>query len=208
MARYGFVIDTTRCVGCNLCAMACKVENNIPEGVWWNKAKTEGSDNHFAPTGEWPDNLSLSFYTYSCQHCDNPACVAACPTGATHKDEETGIVRQDWNACIGCGSCIAACPYEGVRTLMEGEPKYFLDFQVGSLDVAPHQQGVVEKCDMCWHRVEKGERPACADVCRQMARYWGDFDDPESEVSKLIASRSYKQLLADEGTGPNIYYLV
>lgn len=208
MARYGFVIDTKRCVGCNLCSMACKVENNLPEGLWWTRARTEGSEVDGTPVGEWPDGLSLSFYTYACQHCDDPACAAVCPVGATYKDAETGIVLQDPEICIGCGTCIAACPYEGVRTLVEQEPTWFLDFPVGSPNAIKHQAGVVEKCTMCAHRVAKNERPACADVCRQSARFWGDLDDPESEVSQLLASRECKQLLTSGNTGPNIYYLV
>ena len=95
-----------------------------------------------------------------------------------------------------------------MRSFTWEEPKYFLDFPVGSVDAPKHQKGVVEKCTMCWHRIAKGERPACADVCRTMARYWGDFDDPDSEVSKLIRERPYKQLLASEGTRPCVYYLV
>lgn len=208
MARYGFVIDTTRCVGCNLCAMACKVENNLPDTMWWSRACSEGGEADRTPAGEWPDNLSMAFMTVSCQHCDNPACVEVCPVGATTKDADTGIVLQDTSLCIGCQTCMAACPYAGVRTYSEGEPQYFLDFPVGNVNAPAHPGNVVEKCTMCWHRVSEGDRPACADVCRTMARYWGDFDDPESEVSKLIAERPYKQLLADEGTGPHIYYLM
>ncbi|PNV68752.1 4Fe-4S dicluster domain-containing protein [Enteroscipio rubneri] len=208
MTRYGFVIDTTRCVGCNFCSMACKVENNLPEDVWWSRAYTDGGEVEQTPSGEWPDNLHMAFMTVGCQHCDNPACVKACPVGATYKDADTGIVRQDFDKCIGCRMCMAACPYSGVRTFNWEEPKYFLDFPVGSADAPKHQKGVVEKCTMCWHRIAKGERPACADVCRTLARHWGDFDDPDSEVSKLIRDRPYKQLLADEGTGPCVYYLV
>lgn len=207
MTRYGFVIDTKRCVGCNLCSMVCKVENNLPDEMWWSRAYTNGGEVEQTPAGEWPDNLSMSFMTVACQHCDNPACVKACPVGATYKDADTGIVRQDTDKCIGCRMCMAACPYTGVRTFNWEEPKHFLDFPVGSVDAPKHQKGVVEKCTMCWHRIAKGERPACADVCRVMARYWGDFDDPESEVSKLIRERPYKQLLSSEGTGPCVYYL-
>lgn len=208
MARYGFVVDTTRCIGCNFCSLACKVENNIPDEIWWTKAYTDGGEVEQTPAGEWPDNLSMAFMTVGCQHCDNPSCVKACPVGATYKDADTGIVRQDMDKCIGCRMCMAACPYSGVRSFTWEEPKYFLDFPVGSVDAPKHQKGVVEKCTMCWHRIAKGERPACADVCRTMARYWGDFDDPDSEVSKLIRERPSKQLLASEGTGPCVYYLV
>lgn len=130
------------------------------------------------------------------------------PVGATYKDADTGIVRQDTDKCLGCRMCMAACPYTGVRAFNWEEPQHFLDFPVGNADAPAHQQGVVEKCTMCWHRIAKGERPMCADVCRAMARFWGDFDDPESEVSKLIKNRPYKQLLASEGTGPCVYYLV
>ena len=95
-----------------------------------------------------------------------------------------------------------------MRTFNWEEPKHFLDFPVGNVDAPKHQKGVVEKCTMCWHRIAKGERPACADVCRVMARYWGDFDDPDSDVSKLIQERPFKQLLPEKGTGPCVYYLV
>lgn len=208
MTRYGFVIDTTRCVGCNLCSMACKVENNLPDGMWWNRACTDLGETERVPKGEWPDNLSLSFMTVACQHCDEPACVEVCPTGATYKDPDTGVVCQDTEVCIGCRSCMAACPYQTVRSFVEEEPQHFLDFPVGNVNAPAHHQNTVEKCTMCWQRVSEGERPACADVCRTLARWWGDFDDPESEVSKLIAEREYMQLLPDEGTGPSVYYLV
>lgn len=208
MARYGFVIDTTRCVGCNLCSMACKVENHLGEGVWWSRAKTEEGELDAKPSGVWPDNLTMAFHTYSCQHCDKPACVDVCPVGATYKDPATGIVHQDYEACIGCQACVAACPYEGVRTYNGEEPRYFLDFETGNPDAPAHQAGVVEKCTMCAHRVDKGGRPACADVCRESARFWGDLDDPESDVSKLLATREYRQLMASAGTEPNVYFLV
>ena len=208
MTRYGFVIDMQRCTGCNFCTMTCKVENNLPEGIFWSRAVTEGGETEYTPSGEYPDNLHMRFFTIACQHCDNPACVKVCPVGATYKDEETGIVRQDCDKCIGCRMCMAACPYTGVRSFNWEEPKHFLDFAVGNADAPDHQKHTVEKCTMCWHRVAKGERPMCADVCRSQARHWGDFDDPQSEVSQLILKRGYRQLLPEEGTEPNIYYLV
>ena len=208
MSRYGFVIDTRRCVGCNYCTMACKGENNLPEGTFWSRALTDGGEVEYTPSGEYPDGLSMSFLTLACQHCENPACVKVCPVGATYKDPETGIVRQDYDKCIGCRMCMSACPYTGVRSFNWEEPKYFLDFATGDEDVPKHQKHVVEKCTMCWHRIAKNERPMCADVCRNQARWWGDLDDPESDVASLLKSRSHKQLLPDMGTKPSVYYLV
>ena len=208
MARYGMAIDMTRCVGCNGCSMICKMENNIPDGTWWNRSLTEGGESDHTPSGTGPDDLHMRFLTLACQHCENPACVKVCPVGATYKDSETGIVRQDCDKCIGCRMCMAACPYTGVRSFNWEEPAYFLDFPTGDVDALTHEKHTVEKCTMCYHRVSKGERPACVDICRAVARFWGDLDDPNSEVSKLIASRSWKQLLPEMGTKPSVYYLV
>ena len=115
MTRLGFVIDKKSCIACHACAVACKVENNLPDGNWWNRILTEGGDNMDAPEGTYP-NLSLGNIAVACQHCKNPACVKVCPVGATYKDPETGVVRQDYDKCIGCRMCMAACPYTGVRS--------------------------------------------------------------------------------------------
>ena len=208
MTHYGYAIDTRLCVGCNNCSMVCKVENNIPNNTWWNRAVTDGGDEEYTPAGSYPDDLRMTFFTVSCQHCENPACVKVCPVGATYRDEETGVVRQDYDKCIGCRMCMSACPYTGVRSFNWEEPKYSLDFAVGDSDVPAHQKHVVEKCTMCWHRIARGERPACIDVCRAGARYWGDLDDPNSEVSQAIAKHPYMQLLPERGTNPSVYYLV
>ena len=189
MTKYGMVIDMRRCFGCKSCAVACKCENNVPDTVWWNTVKTVGGEVDDTPAGESPDQLSMHFFTYACQHCDEPACAEVCPTGATVKRED-GIVTIDWEECIGCKSCITACPYEGVRTYVE-EPSYYLDFATGDADVPPHKAGVVEKCTFCAHRVDRGEEPACVYLCRARARHWGDLDDPESDVSKLLREREY-----------------
>ncbi|RDC03132.1 4Fe-4S dicluster domain-containing protein [Eggerthella lenta] len=206
MTKYGMAIDMRRCFGCKSCAVACKCENNLPDGVWWNQAKTVGGEVDDTPAGEAPSELSMKFFTFACQHCDKPACVEVCPTGASAKRDD-GIVTVDYEACIGCKSCITACPYEGVRTYIDGEPAWFLDFAVGDIDAPAHRANVVEKCTFCAHRIDRGERPACVDICRAQARFWGDLDDPDSDVSRLLAEREYEQLLIENGTGPNVYLL-
>lgn len=205
--RYAFAVDTVRCVGCHTCTVACKQENNVPDGVLWNRVVTEGANSLDASVGEYP-NVTKSYLTVACQHCENPACTKVCPVGATYKDPETGVVRQDYDKCIGCRMCMAACPYTGVRSFNWDEPKYALDFATGDAEVPLHQKHTVEKCTFCYQRVTQGQTPACMVLCPGRARHWGDLDDPESEVSKLIASREYKQLLPEEGTKPSVYYLV
>ncbi|RDB62767.1 4Fe-4S ferredoxin [Gordonibacter sp. 28C] len=205
--RYGIVIDTKRCVGCHTCAVACKCENNLSKGIWWNRVVTDGGTDMDTPSGQFPNNHK-KYYTISCQHCENPACVKVCPVGATYKDPETGVVRQDYDKCIGCRMCMAACPYTGVRSFNWEEPKYSVEFSVGDADVPPHQKHVVEKCTMCWHKLAKGEEPECISACPAFARTWGDLNDPASDVSKLLATRSHEQLLPDRGTNPSVYYLL
>ena len=207
MAHYGFAIDTVRCIGCHTCSTACKLSNNLPIDIWWNRVLTEGGEAMDTPGGEWPNN-HMRFLPVSCQHCENPACVKVCPVGATYKDPETGAVRQDYDKCIGCRMCMAACPYTGVRSFNWEEPKYHMDYAVGGKDVPVHQKHVVEKCTFCYHRISKGEEPACMHLCVGRARFWGDLDDPSSEVSQLIQSREHMQLLPERGTNPSTYYLV
>ncbi len=207
MARYGMAIDTKRCVGCNACTTACTMANNVPDDIFWTRALTRGGDEVDTPAGTFP-NLSMRYYTVGCQHCENPACVKACPVGATYKDPETGIVRQDYDRCIGCRMCMAACPYTGVRSFNWQEPKNQMGFAIGDADAPKHQKHTVEKCTFCYQRTSKGETPACMDLCPARARHWGDLDDPNSEISQLIASRPYEQLLTECGTQPNVYYLV
>lgn len=207
MARYGMAIDTKRCVGCNACTTACKMANNVPDDIFWTRALTRGGDEVDTPAGTFP-NLSMRYYTVGCQHCENPACVKACPVGATYKDPETGIVRQDYDRCIGCRMCMAACPYTGVRSFNWQEPKNQMGFAIGDADAPKHQKHTVEKCTFCYQRTSKGETPACMDLCPARARHWGDLDDPDSEISQIIASRPYEQLLTERGTQPNVYYLV
>ena len=205
--HYGMVIDTKRCVGCNACTVACKMANNVPQDIFWTRALTDGGDMMDTPAGEFPD-ISMRYITVSCQHCENPACAKVCPVGATYKDPETGVVRQDYDKCIGCRMCMSACPYTGVRSFNWEEPCYPMDFALGDADAPKHQKHVVEKCIFCYQRLARGETPACMDLCPARARHFGDLDDPNSEVSQLIRERSYEQLLPSEGTKPSVYYLV
>lgn len=204
MTRYGMVLNPNHCVACGSCAMACKCEHDTPNSVHYLEPKTTGGDVMFTPAGTYPD-VTMGFYTLGCQHCENPACVEVCPVGATYKREEDGIVIQDTEICIGCKSCIAACPY-GVRTYIE-DPQWVLDFRSGDLSLPEHKEATVEKCTFCVDRIDRGETPACMEVCRFDARAWGDLDDPDSEVSKLIATHEVEQLLSEQGTNPNVYLI-
>lgn len=205
MTRYGIAVDTKRCFSCNKCAMICKIEHNLPDSLLWNRGLTEGGDWFYVPAGSQPNELELKFYTMSCQHCDEPACVEACPTGASVKRED-GIVLVDYEQCIGCKSCMSACPYEGVRTLLEND-EHLMEFKMGDATVPDIPVDTVSKCTFCVERIDRGERPMCVDICNARARYFGDLDDPESEISKVLDKREYDQLLIEEGTGPNLYYL-
>ena len=210
MARYAMAIDTLKCMGCHVCALACKVENNLPEDIWWNRILTDTKPGYDFDMvgGHYPDDLRLRYLPLSCQHCENPACVKVCPVGATWKDEETGVVRQDYDKCIGCRMCMAACPYTGVRSFNWETPKYAMDYAVGDKDVPKHQKHTVERCTFCYHRISKGIEPACMHLCVGRARFWGDIDDPGTEIAQKIATRQWKQLLPEKGTRPSVYYLV
>lgn len=206
MTKWGMAINKTRCIGCQTCAFACKMENNVPSGLRWNRVLTEGCDVEDGALGTYPA-LSRAYLPIACQHCENPACEKVCPTRATYKDDK-GRVLVDYDKCIGCRMCMAACPYTGVRSFNWEEPKYPVDHAVGDADVPKHQKHVVEKCTFCYQRLAREEVPACMELCPARARHFGDFDDPDSEVSKLVKERSYEQLLASEGTKPSVYYLV
>jgi molybdopterin-containing oxidoreductase family iron-sulfur binding subunit len=204
--HYVMVVDTKRCIGCHTCALACKVENNLPDGVWWNRTLTVGGDEMDTPEGDYP-NLQIGFITLACQHCENPACVKVCPVGATWKDEETGLVMQDPDKCIGCRYCMVACPYTGVRQFNFEEPQFAAAVEVGSVDAFNHQKHTVEKCTFCAPRVAKGQEPACIEVCPARARTFGDLNDPNSDVALLLSKRPYFQLLDEKGTEPSVYFL-
>ena len=206
MTRYGMVIDLTRCIGCNACSVACKKGNNIPEGVFWNRVETIGGESPDCAGGTFGASY-LSFQPISCQHCSSPSCVAVCPTGASYIDPDTNLVLVDYEECIGCKSCIEACPYD-VRHYNDGEPSFAVDIAFGDQGVQEHRANTVEKCTFCYQRITKGETPNCMLLCPARARFFGDLDDPESDVSKMVAEGTCEQLLPEEGTNPNVYYIV
>lgn len=220
MTQYGMAIDLKRCFGCQTCAVACKIANNMPVGKAFNIVYTK-DDNDFSHPGKavikgdfaydnaggvFP-NAVLSFFPLGCQHCSDPACVEVCPTGASHKDEETGIVQVDYDLCMGCQACVHGCPYD-VRVPMDRSVDYYLDIEVGEEDAPPHIPGTVEKCTFCKNLIDRGEVPACMDLCPGRARYWGDLDDPDSDVCKAIEGREYFKYKEDLGTEPNVFYLI
>ena len=175
--RYAMVVDTRRCVGCNACVLACKAENGLGEGAFRDWIVTE-------TRGAFP-NLSMEIRSERCNHCDHPPCVATCPTGASHVNEG-GTVLVTHRKCTGCKACIASCPYDARYVSAEGH---------------------VDKCTFCLHRVQKGLTTACATVCPTSAITFGDRNDPESKVSKLLASRPHKVLKPETGVEPNLFFL-
>lgn len=202
----GMAVDTARCIGCDTCAVACKTENNLPDDVWWNRVWTVGGPTKDtpAPTAPRPTMWSL---TVACQQCENPPCVPVCPTGATYKRESDGVVLIDYDKCIGCGACVEACPYDGVRTRGPQLLEYANAFPQGGHGVQPAQPATVSKCTFCAQRLEDGRLPACVEVCPTRARVFGDLDDPDSEISQTLRRRETFQLHPEAGTKPSVYFL-
>ncbi|TFU15475.1 4Fe-4S dicluster domain-containing protein [Thermus tengchongensis] len=178
MPRYAMAIDLSLCVGCAACAVACKMENEVPPGVFnlWIRERE---------VGVYPD-LLVEFRPEQCLHCENPPCVPVCPTGASYQTKD-GLVLVDPKKCIACGACIAACPYDA---------RYL------------HPAGYVSKCTFCAHRLEKGRVPACVETCPTYCRTFGDLDDPESPVSQALKAAGRVDVLRPEqGTRPKLFYL-
>ncbi|MCK5907858.1 MAG: 4Fe-4S dicluster domain-containing protein [Flavobacteriales bacterium] len=175
--RYAMAMDTSLCVGCADCVVACQTENNVPEGYCrdWIVENVDGT---------YP-LLDLEIRSERCNHCEDTPCVRTCPTGASHVIEG-GIVKVTHEECIGCGACIESCPYDA---------RYF------------HPDGYVDKCTFCDHRVAAGDTTACVSVCPTHALTFGDLHDSESEISKLLATRKYKVLAEEAGTKPQLYFL-
>ena len=203
MTKLGIAINLHRCIGCHTCAIGCKMQNNVPQGMMWNRVLTDGSELLDGSTGEYP-NLTMSYLPVACQHCKNPACLRVCPTGATYKDDK-GRVEIDYDKCIGCRMCMAACPYNA-RVFNWNEPVRDPDFNYGDAAVPVRGKGVAEKCTMCKERTDRDEEPMCVAGCPARARVFGDLDDPNSEVSCVVRDNDTCVLLEDSGTKPQVHY--
>jgi Fe-S-cluster-containing dehydrogenase component len=171
-------IDLSLCVGCAACAVACKMENEVPPGAFnlWIRERELGT---------FPD-LTVEFRPEQCLHCENPPCVPVCPTGASYQTPE-GLVLVDPKKCIACGACVAACPYDA---------RYL------------HPGGYVSKCTFCAHRLAQGKVPACVETCPTLCRTFGDLDDPNSPVSQALRQANRVDVLRPEmHTRPKLFYL-
>jgi len=198
--KLGLVIDLDVCVGCPACAVNCKEWNTSghsapltdlapygakPDGVWFNRI-------HSFEAGEGPDSRTVNF-PRSCLHCEEPLCVTVCPTGASYKRAEDGIVLVNPDTCIGCKLCSWACAY-GAREFDSDE-------------------GIMKKCTLCVDKIynenlpEEDRVPACVSTCPSHARHFGDLGDPESEVSLLVAARGGYDLMPELGYKPTNKYL-
>lgn len=213
--RWTFLVDTYKCVGCGLCVRACKRENEVPydasvsrtwvERYIVRKDGTFVADSPMAARDGFIDNVVRTdpdepegiivpeqdiakafFVPKLCNQCEKPPCVQVCPVGATYATPD-GIVHVDRTWCIGCGYCIMACPY-GVRFF---HPVYH----------------VTEKCNWCYHRINKRLNPACVDACPFGARQIGNIMNPNDDVTKIIKTERVNVLKPEYGTNPMAYYL-
>lgn len=212
--RWGMVIDLVKCVGCYSCMISCKQERFLPPDVFWCRVLvTETGDN---PGG------SKAILPVLCNHCRDAICVRVCPSGATVKRAD-GIVMIDSDKCIGCRYCLVACPYQQRTYYGSDKLAYFpggklTAFEALGKRVGGLQKGTVTKCTFCADRVDRmaeGLRPGvdreatpvCVISCPVKARYFGNLDDPESEVSRLIYERKAVPLHPEHGTEPSVYYI-
>ncbi|WP_314651845.1 4Fe-4S dicluster domain-containing protein [Slackia exigua] len=178
MARYGMVIDTTKCIGCGACRLACQNQNDVPASMPFVKFSE-------AESGTYP-TASLQVIPSQCMHCEDAPCQTVCPTGATYTNED-GIVCIDHGRCIGCKYCMAACPYRA--------------------RVVDERTGSVDKCRFCTVSALHGtEMSTCVTACPAGVRTFGDLDDPDSDVSRVLAATHATPLLGD-ATKSKIFYV-
>ena len=210
--KWGMVIDLQRCILCRSCTIACKQENKTPPGMLYNPVLEE-------ETGEYP-KVGRRWFPRPCNHCDRPACLEACPEKAVKKRDD-GIVYIDRDICKGVQACVASCPY-GVPVYDEGaqyhdgkgawsetaSPELGLMAKPGALV----WKGKSRKCTFCLHKQDESGNyvnlPACAKTCMGKAIRFGDLNDPNGELQTLLKTRKYMRRKVEEGTEPNVYYLI
>ena len=178
-AHWGMVVDLRKCIGCQACTVACIMENDVPEDAF----RTHVSVYELVKDGQDPAMVMLPRL---CNHCDDPPCLPVCPVEATFK-AENGEVLVDASKCVGCAYCVQACPYDA----------RFIN----------HETQVADKCTFCFHRTQAGLLPACVETCVGGARNFGDLNDPESEVSRLLRENEVSVLRPEMHTNPNVYYI-
>ena len=216
--RWAMVIDLRVCrenPDCTACIDACHLTHNVPdlpdkkdEVKWiWKEHFT-----HSFPEADHAflnEHIKHSNALLLCNHCDNPPCVKVCPTQATWKRESDGIVMMDWHRCIGCRYCIAACPY-GSRSFNYLEPKKFFEEQgiKPQPDFPTRTRGVVEKCTLCEERIARGQWPSCVTACPHQALTFGDLDNEEDPVRKILEKNFTIRRKPGLGTQPEVYYIL
>jgi Fe-S-cluster-containing dehydrogenase component/formate-dependent nitrite reductase membrane component NrfD len=178
VTKYGFVIDQRKCIGCHACTVACKSENLVPVGSFRTWVK-------YIEKGEFP-NTRRYFTIERCQHCEDAPCVTICPTRALFKRQD-GIVDFQSDRCIGCKSCMQACPYDAIY-----------------IDPNSH---TAAKCNYCAHRTDRGLLPACVVVCPTSAIIAGDLEDAPSEIAQTLAREQVQVRRPDQGTRPQVFYV-
>lgn len=176
--RWAMVVDVAQCIGCQACTVSCIHENAVPEDSFRTIVSTYEV--------EEGGRAAMVMLPRLCNHCANAPCIPVCPVGATWQQPD-GIVVVDANQCVGCAYCVQACPYDA----------RFIN----------HTTNKADKCTFCAHRVEAGLLPACVESCVGGARIFGDLNDPESTVSKLVAKGDAKVLKPELGTSPHVFYL-
>jgi len=215
MARWGMVINLHTCIGCYSCMVGCKQEHFLPPDIFFARVL-------IGESGKYPSVRKL-IYPVLCNHCDNPPCIDVCPTGATTRGDD-GIVAVDPHICIGCRSCLIACPYQQRSYLPKAEKEYFPGQgltpyeEMGKL-LYPLEKGTVVKCNFCSETLEEGMKkglkpgvdreatPTCVNACPVRARHFGDLEDPNSNVSILIRDKKAVPLHPEYGTEPSVYYI-
>ncbi|GGI92632.1 DMSO/selenate family reductase complex B subunit [Shewanella gelidii] len=181
--QYGFYVDTTKCTGCKVCHVSCKDRKDLPVGVNWRRVYEYGGGSWAANAdGSFEQNVFSYYTSIGCNHCNEPVCVKACPTGAMHKRREDGLVHVAAELCIGCESCARACPYDAPQ-----------------IDV---DRKVMTKCDGCYERLAEGKNPSCVEACPLRAL---DFDTMENLKAKYGESDGHIAPLPSSSiTSPNL----